>query len=118
MIKNPALGSFGNQTGEQFLAKLMPALVSLLLVVGIVSFLYTFLIGGIKYITAGGDKGKTEEAKQSLTNALIGLVILLMFFGILSLVECFFGIGLRQITIGPFNVAFTSVPACQGFTSN
>ncbi len=111
-ITNPALGTFGNQTGETFLSNLIPALVELMLVVGFLAFVFTFLMGGIKYITAGGDKGKLEEAKQTLGNALLGLFILFMFFGILSFVECFFGIGLREITIAKFSIGFSSIPAC------
>lgn len=112
MLTNPALGEFGNQTGEEFLSNLIPALVSLLLVVGFLAFVFTFLMGGIKWITAGGDKGKHEEAKQTLSNAILGLVILFMFFGILSFVECFFGIGLRTINVGLFSIGFGGIPAC------
>jgi hypothetical protein len=116
-ITNPALGAFGNQTGEQFLAKLIPALVELIFVVGFLAFVITFLIGGIKYITAGGDKGKVQEAQQSLGNALLGLFILFMFFGILSFVECFFGIGLREIKIAQYSIGFSSIPVCTGSAS-
>lgn len=113
MINNPALGSFGNQTGEQFLSKLMPALVELIFVVGFLAFVFTFLLGGIKYITAGGDKGKLQEAQQTLSNALIGLLILFLFFAILSFIECFFGIGLRTIKIAQYSIGFDSIPVCK-----
>jgi hypothetical protein len=112
MITNPALGTFGNQTGEQFLGNLLPAVVSFLLVVGVVAFVFKFLLGAVKWITSAGDKGNVEAARQTLTGALTGLVILLSFFAILSLVECFFGIGLRQIQLGLFKINFASVPAC------
>jgi len=118
MLTNPALGSFGNQTGEQFLAKLIPALVELIFVVGFVAFVFTFLLGGIKWITASGDKGKLQEAQQTLSNALLGLVILFMFFGILSFIECFFGIGLRSIKIAQFSIGFDSIPACNNSSTS
>jgi hypothetical protein len=118
MLTNPALGAFGNQSGEEFLAKLMPALVELILVVGFLAFVFTFLFGGIKYITAGGDKGKLQEAQQTLANALLGLFILFMFFGILSFIECFFGIGLREIKIAKYSIGFSSIPVCKGSASS
>lgn len=117
-INNTALGSFGNQTGESFLSKLLPALISAMLVVGVVVFLFVFLSGAIAWITSGGDKGKLEGAKQTLSNALIGLTLLLGFYAIVSLIECFFGIGLRQIDIGPYNISLTGSNLCKGSGGN
>ncbi len=118
MINNPALGSFASQFGSHpgvpFLAAFIPAVMGAIMVLGILVFIFTFLIGGIEYISSGGDKGKVEGAKQKLTNSLIGLVILLGFFAILSFTECFFGIGLRQIEIGPYNVSLSGSPVCTG----
>lgn len=111
-ISNPALGDFGNQTGQEFLSKLLPALIQLIFVTGFIAFVFTFLIGGFKWITAGGDKGKVQEAQQTISNSLLGLFVLFMFFAILSFVECFFGIGLRQIHIGLFDIGFDGIPAC------
>src|SRR5689334_10922465 len=113
MITNPALGSFGSQSGVTFLSHLIPAVMGAILVVGVVVFIFTFLLGAIQWISAGGDKGKMQAAQEKLTNALIGIVILLGFFAILSFVECFFGIGLRQIVIGPYNVSLAGSPVCR-----
>jgi hypothetical protein len=112
-ISNPALGSFGNQTGAEFLSNLLPALISGFFVVGVTVFLFMLLLGGIQWISSGGDKGKAEMAKQTLTNAGIGVFILLSFFAILTFVECFFGIGLRQVTIGEYNISFMGSPVCK-----
>jgi hypothetical protein len=113
-INNPALGpSYAGLNGIAFFGKLFPTAIAALLVIGTVVFVFMLLTGGISYITAGGDKGKVEEARQRLTNALIGLLILFSFFAILNIVECFFGIGLRQITIAAFNITFAGTPVCQ-----
>jgi len=114
MITNPALGgsAFASGNGVDYLAKLFPAIIELLFVVGFLAFVFSFLTGGIKWITAGGDKGKLEEAKQTLSNALIGIFLLFMFFAILSFVECFFGIGLRTIRVAEFSIGFDSIPVC------
>ena len=111
-ITNPAIPGATAGSGVTFLGNLIPALLSALLVIGVVVFLFFLLLGAIQWITAGGDKGKLEGAKTHLTNAIIGVFILLSFFAIVSLVECFFGIGLRSINIGPFNINFASVPYC------
>jgi len=64
-------------------------------------FLY-IIWGGIEWITSGGDKGKTESARNKITAAVIGLVILLASFAILQLVLQFFtgGQGLNEVLQG------------------
>ena len=114
MLTNPALGpNLSNMDPQTFFGNLIPAILSLLFVIGIVAFVFYLIMGGIQWITAGGDKGKLEVAKQHLTQAMIGITILLSFFAILNLTECFFGIGLRAVTIGAFNISLTGSMTCQ-----
>ena len=113
-INNPALGEFGNMNPGAFFGGLISALLSLGLVIGAIVFLFYFILGGIGWISSGGDKMKLEQAKSRIANALIGIVVLLSFVAILNLVECFFGIGLRQVSVGPFSISFTSQLNCGG----
>lgn len=54
---------------------------------------FAFLVwGGIQWITSGGDKGKVEEARGRITNALIGLAIVAAAWAIMNLVSYFFGV--------------------------
>lgn len=113
-VNNPALGpSYAGLTGVAFFGRLIPALIAALLVIGAVVFIFMLLMGGIGWITAGGDKSKIEEARERLTNAMVGILVLFSFFAILNIVECFFGIGLRQITVAAFNITFAGTPLCQ-----
>lgn len=48
--------------------------------------------GGIQWITSGGDKGKTEEARNRITAALVGLAIVAAAWALIQLVQYFFGI--------------------------
>jgi len=106
-INNRALGPLGNLSPTEFFSGLIPALMSLGFVIGALIFVFIFIIGGISWITSGGDKMKMEQARSRVATALIGLTILLSFFAILSLTEHFFGIGLRQIEVGPFRIELT-----------
>lgn len=45
-----------------------------IIVAGVVAVGF-LIFNGIKYMTAAGDTGKTEEAQKGIANALIGLVI-------------------------------------------
>jgi len=74
------------------LGKLIQSLLSVTLgIVGLLVFVY-LIWGGIEWITAGGDKSKTESARQKLTNAIIGLAIVAAAFAISQVLGTFFGI--------------------------
>lgn len=63
---------------------------------------FIFLVwGGIQWITSGGDKGKTEEARNRITAALVGLAIVAAAWAIVQLVAYFFGIDIFGISKTP-----------------
>lgn len=60
-------------------------LVAFTVFAGIAFTLY-FLIGGINWITAGGDKDKIEKAKGMLTNGAIGLIIIVVSYSLVWII--------------------------------
>jgi hypothetical protein len=62
-----------------------------LIIAALLVFVY-LVWGGIQWITSGGDKGKTEEARNRITAALVGLAIVAAAWAIIQLVAYFFGI--------------------------
>jgi len=69
------------------------------IVIGIitaVSFLYfiiNFFLGGLSWITAGGDQKKIESAQKKITMSLIGLVIVVSAIFIIQIIGKVLGIG-------------------------
>ncbi|MBU3922812.1 hypothetical protein KJ684_01065 [Patescibacteria group bacterium] len=62
-------------------AKLCGVLVKIqrfLLAFGLGAAIIFIIIGGINYMTAGGDDEKVKKAKKFLTNAIIGIAIILV----------------------------------------
>lgn len=57
----------------------------ILYIVGIVAVLM-LIIGGIKYVTSGGDAKKVTDAKNTVLYAIIGLVICFLAFAIVNFV--------------------------------
>lgn len=53
--------------------------------------------GGVEWLTSGGDKGKIENARSKLTNALIGVAIIASSYAVWRLALTFFGIDLTNI---------------------
>lgn len=68
------------------------ALQFVLVIAALLVFLY-LIWGGIEWITSGGDKGKTESARNKITAAVIGLIVVAASFAILQLALTFLGVG-------------------------
>ena len=80
-----------------FVRSLWGAIPVAIFIYGLAFFM--LVIGGIRYITSGGDKAQTEAARGQITAALIGLVIVFAAWAIISLVNAFFGINILQLDI-------------------
>jgi hypothetical protein len=88
------------------IANMVPVVIQVALIVAAVVALIFLIIGGIKWITSGGDKTAVEGARNTITAALIGLVIVFAAWAIIKLIETFFGTsilteGLTIPTIAP-----------------
>ena len=76
------------------IVKVVRAVISFILVVAFVAAFIFLLIGGLRWITAGGDEKAVASARNMITAALIGLVIVLVAYAIIRLVEIFFGVSI------------------------
>jgi Type IV secretion system pilin len=77
-------------------------LISAVLVLAAIVFFFMLVIGGIRWITSGGDKGQTEGARNQITAALVGLVIVFSAWAIVQLVNTFFGINIFSMSFHNF----------------
>jgi len=85
--------------GELTVPNIVSGAIRLILVVAaLVAFVF-LIIGGIRWVTSGGDKEKTTRAQQTLTAALVGLVIVFASWAIIKLIETFFGIQILTLEI-------------------
>lgn len=63
---------------------------------------FAFLImGGIQWISSGGDKTKTQEARDRITAALVGLAVVASAWAIMLIIQYFFGISILNENITP-----------------
>lgn len=65
-------------------------LIRLLIIGAFILALIFLLIGGVRWITSGGDPKAIESAKGQVTAAVIGLLLVVSAFAIVGLVEFFF----------------------------
>jgi hypothetical protein len=65
---------------------------------GIVLFIL-LIIGGLKYITSGGDPKAAEGAQKTITYAIGGLLLILASYLILLLIKTITGVDVTQFKI-------------------
>lgn len=65
--------------------QLITSLVNIAFVIAVILVFFYLIWGGIEWITSGGEKGKTESARNKITAAVIGLIILAAAYAILTL---------------------------------
>jgi len=72
---------------------LISFVLRVVLAIGALLVFFYLILGGIEWITSGGDKGKTESARNKITAAVIGLIILAASYAVLNLALGFLGLG-------------------------
>lgn len=83
------------------------SLVGIAFFVSLIIALGFLIIGGIKWITSGGDKDGTQKAKDTVTSALIGLAVVISAFILINI--------LLQVLTGK-SLSTVNVPVLQTTT--
>ncbi len=86
----------GSSTAAEQFTGFASNLIGLLTTVGGLLFLLYFILGGLSWITAGGDKGKVDEAKSKMTSAAIGLIVIVSTYAIAYIVSEVLGIKILE----------------------
>ncbi len=64
----------------------------------IVAFIF-LLIGGVQWITSGGDKAGVEAARNRIIHAIVGLIIIAATWAIVSLIFPALGLSFPEISL-------------------
>lgn len=80
-------------------------IIQFILILAFVIAFIMLIVGGLRWILAGGDEKSVEKARNTITAALIGLVIVLVAYAIIRIVEVFFNVTLisGSISVPVFN---------------
>jgi len=73
-------------------SNLISGVITLVFIVASLVFFFMLVVGGIKWMMAGGDKEKAGEARGQLTSALIGLIVIFLAWAISTLLGTLFGV--------------------------
>jgi hypothetical protein len=93
---------FYKQDGAQRLTTEVPTIACLTVIfqrliffafyfAGIITVLLV-IVAGIKFLVSGGDAKQIEDARKTITYAIIGLVVVLLSFAIISLIATVTGV--------------------------
>lgn len=89
----------GTQTTnpQKYFNRVLSTVIDIFLIVGVIYFIWHFLMAGYHYMASQGDAKKIEEAKNEITFAFVGLAIVFSLFAILKFVGAVFGINITTI---------------------
>jgi uncharacterized membrane protein YjgN (DUF898 family) len=96
---NPNEGGTGDAHFATDIGQVFRAVLNFVLIIAVLLVFGYLVLGGIEWITSGGDKGKTESARNKITAAVIGLIILVSAYAILTVVLNFLGFDTENLTI-------------------
>lgn len=74
------------------LGQILKNLLTLAFFVAGVAMFFSIVLGGIQWITAGGDPKAMDSARRRITNAVIGLIIVVAAYAIALILEQVLGI--------------------------
>ena len=84
-IENPVITGLAHRDPSEtpnLFGQIISNVIGIILVVAALWAFAQLIIGGIRWISSSGDKGKLEIAQKQITNALIGLFIVFAFWAI------------------------------------
>lgn len=93
MICNPLLKNCDNVTNPTgYTNSVLQSIFSIFFIVGIIYFIWHFMMGAYHFISQEGDQKKIETAKHEFTYALLGLAVMFIVFALLKLIGYVTGI--------------------------
>lgn len=103
-LTNPVLPflfgrSPAQDAGTTALGRLVASLISFFIIIAALIALLYLVLGGLQWITSGGDKSGMEQARNKITHAVLGLIIVAASWAIWVLVGNFLGINFQHIPV-------------------
>ncbi|TRZ49583.1 hypothetical protein D4S03_08105 [bacterium] len=83
--------------GYTCIGHLVSNAVAVAFIVAAIAFFVLLVVGGMEWLTSGGDKTKIQDAQKRISNAVIGLAIVATSYAIFTLAINFFGIDLSKL---------------------
>lgn len=76
------------------LERLLSTAIGALTVIAGLIFIIYFLLGALSWVTAGGDSGKVQKARDQMVQGVIGLIVVIAAYGIIGVIGAIVGLDL------------------------
>jgi len=86
------LGTFKPEEGGKLFEKVISNIIGVMTIIAIIWFTFQFIVGGIEWLSSGGDKNKLAQAQGKITSGLIGLVVVISAVFFIQIVGTLLGI--------------------------
>lgn len=86
--------STGNPSAD--VTRIVSNLIGIITAIAGLAFIFYFLIGGVNWITSGGDTNKAQAARTMIINALLGLIITVIAYPVILLISNLLGVPLKD----------------------
>lgn len=77
---------------ESFISSIVGAMT----IIAGLFFIFYFVMGGLNWVTAGGEAGKVSKARDQMVQAVIGMVVIVISYGLIGVIGRFLGIDLLR----------------------
>jgi hypothetical protein len=85
-------GSGTNEGALDNLETFLSTIIGVITVVGSVFFIVNFLLAALSWITAGGDSGKIQSARDKMVQSTIGLIVVIAGYSVVGLIGSIVGL--------------------------
>lgn len=93
----PSEAGTGNKSAAEQIENIFTMVFGFFTIIAGLGFFIYFLIGGLKWLTSGGDTQKVDTAKKTMTSALVGIIIIVSAYGIIWLVGNAIGLNILSV---------------------
>ncbi|CAN5297612.1 hypothetical protein BH10PAT2_BH10PAT2_0140 [soil metagenome] len=83
--------------GASSVGSVVSSLLTAIMAIAILAVFIYLVTAGFEWITAGGDKGKIEAARNKITSSIVGLIVLSAVIVIILLVQKFLNISIIKV---------------------
>ena len=71
-------------------------MIGLITILAGIFFIMTFFLAAFKWLSAGGDSGKVQKARDEMVQGVIGLIIVVAAYGIIGLIGTLLGLNILR----------------------
>lgn len=85
-------GSTSSEGALENMETFISTLIGVITVVGSIIFIVNFLLAALQWITAGGDSGKIQSARDKMVQSIIGLIVVVAGYSLVGLIGSIVGL--------------------------